>query len=192
MEQETGAKPEAAPGFFSIEFHTRFFPALLMGRLRPRESPDSGFSSTTGLTIILAICAVLVAIGLPNAISHKSVIGWIIGGTGSAGIAFLFIQSILAGRGNPPSYDRFLKGVFLLFVALGLSAGVFAYSHHSLALGILTGAGGLIAGYPLGILGGLQLQRLGWISALVNGLAALAAFGALFVDMVVLAGRIFG
>lgn len=192
METGNEAKTDMPPRLLSLEFHTRFFPALVMGRLRPRESPDTSFSSTTGFTIILAICAAFVATGLPNAISHKSVIGWVIGGTGAAGILFFFVQSILAGRDNPPSYDRFLKGVFFFFVSLGLSAGVFTYSHHSLALGILTGAGGLIAGYLLGILGGLRLQCLGWISKIVNGIAALAAFGMLFVDLVMLAGRLLG
>lgn len=195
MALETGNEAGAytPPRLLSLEFHTRFFPALLMGRLRPQESLDSGFSSTTGLTIMLTICAVLVAIGLPNAISRKSVIGWIIGGIGAAGILFFLVQSISSGRDNPPSYARFLKGIFFFLVVLGLSAGILTGSlHHSLALGILTGTGGLIGGYLLGIAGGFWLQRLGWISKIANGLAALAAFGALFVDLVVLTGRFLG
>ena len=192
LETDGDARTDMPPRLLSLEFHTRFFPALLMGRLRPRESPDSGFSSTTGLTIMLAIFAVLVSIGLPSAMSRKSIIGWIIGGTGAAGIAFIFIQSILSCD-EQPGYDRFLKGIFFFLVALGLSAGILAGSlHHSLVLGLLGGSGGLIAGYLLGILGGLRLQRLGWISKIVNGIAALAAFGMLFVDLVMLAGHLLG
>lgn len=174
------------PKFLSLEFHTRFFPALLWGRLRPGTREGTGFSSTFELYVLFGICLALAVIGLPGAITSNSVIGWAVGGIGAAGTLALIINSIISCD-TPPSYDRFLTAVFFFFVMLGISAGVFAGSlQHSLALGLLVGSGGLIAGYLLGILAGLCLQLLGWLASMVNGLAGLAVLGMFVVDLVFL------
>lgn len=174
------------PKFLSIEFHTRFFPALLRGRLLPGTREGTGFSSTFELYVLFGICVVLAVIGLPGAISRNSVIGWATGGIGAAGTVALIINSIISCN-TPPSFDRFLTAVFFFFVMLGISAGIFAGSlQHSLARGLVAGSGGLIAGYLLGILAGLWLQRLGWLASLVNGLAGLAVLGMFVVDLVLL------
>jgi len=178
--------------FLSIEFHTRFFPALLWSRLKREEKGvQMGFSPTVELTIAFAVCAVLTLAGLPAAISRKSAIGWVSGGVGAVGILALVIHSISSHR-EPPSYDRFLVGVFFFFAVFGISAGIFAGAlHHSPGIGLFLGAVGLMAGYLLGILAGLWLQYLGWLASIVSGLAGFAAFGIFFVDLVLLAGRLF-
>lgn len=174
------------PKFLSLEFHTRFFPSLLRGRLPRGTREVTGFSSTVERYVLFVVCCVLVALGMPSAISRNSVIGWATGGIGAAGTLALIINSIISCN-TPPSYDRFLTAVFFFFVMLGISAGVFAGSlQHSLALGLLVGSGGLIAGYLLGILAGLWLQRFGWLASMVNGLAGLAVLGMFVVDLVLL------
>lgn len=181
-------KTEMPPRFLSIEFHVRFFPGLIWSRLRQAERTGTGFSSIFEIYVAFAICVILVAIGIPGALSHKSVTGWLIGGIGLAGILALLANSIFSHK-DAPSYDRFLTGVFFFFLALGMTAGVLAGKlNHSLSLGLFSGSGALVAGYLLGIPAGLWLQRLGWFSGVVNGLAWLATFGMLFVDMVLLAG----
>jgi len=179
------------PNILSLEFHTRFFPALIWNRLRPRERMETSFVSTVEMYFLFVLCIIFIAIGIPNAIAHKSVIGWIAGGLGAAGILALLIHSIVS-RKDPPSYDNFLIGVFFFFVILGLTAGIFAGSlNHSPALGFLAGAAGLIAGYLLGLLAGFWFQYLGWLASLVNGLAILAIIGMFFVDLVIIAGSLF-
>jgi hypothetical protein len=121
-------------------------------------------------------------------VSHGSVIGWILSGIGLAGIVAFFINSIFS-RNGPPSYDGFLAGIFFLFVSLGITSGVFIGAlEHSFALGLLAGAGGLVAGYGIGILAGLWLQYLGWMAGLLNGMSYLAILGMFVVDLVLLAG----
>lgn len=183
----TGASHQnLAPEFLSLEFHTRFFPALLRQRLRSKERSGTGFGPPTEFPIVFVVCIVLIFIGLPMAIDDGSFIGWVIAGFGGAGILFLVINSI-ASRSAPLDYDAFLPGVFFFFVVLGLNAGIFTgFLEHSSALGMALGGAGLVAGYLLGILGGLYLQYLGWMAVLVNGLAWLGVIGMLGLDLVLL------
>ena len=181
-----------APEFLSFEFHARFFPALLWSRLRPRERSGTGFAPGMEFLIAFFFFCILVVIGIPYGMTHRSILGWAAGGIGAAGILALFVRSI-ASREGPPVYDDFLFGVFFFFVVLGLTAGIFVGTlEHSFPLGLLAGMGGLIAGYLLGILAGLWFQYLGWIASLVNGLAALGVIGMVLVDLVLLSGAIFG
>ncbi|MBI4378367.1 MAG: hypothetical protein HY578_04635 [Nitrospinae bacterium] len=179
------------PKFLSIEFHTRFFPDLLLNRLRPEKEEGVSFppSVYTEATIALAICGVLTAIGMPSAISEGSIIGWIIGGIGVAGILALFILSMKSGLEEPPSYDDFLMGIFFFFISLGISAGIFNGAlKHSLPLGITGSLAGLIVGYVLGIFAGLYMQYLGWTAVLLNMLAGISIVGMVIVDLVLLFG----
>ena len=177
------------PKFLSFEFHTRFFPALLWRGMRPRERGGTSFTSTGVLPILLVFCLILLLSGIPYALAHKSITGWVLGGIGVAGMVFLFINSITSGINNQPTYVGFLKGIFFFFVTLGISAGVFVGAlSHSLPLGLLVGAGGFIGGYLLGILAGLWFQYLGWVAALLNMLAGLAVLGMFVVDIVLLFG----
>ncbi|MEK6589056.1 MAG: hypothetical protein AABZ11_00080 [Nitrospinota bacterium] len=180
------------PKFLSFEFHTKFFPALLFNRLRPKKE-DEGVSFPpsvyTEATIALAICGVLTAIGMPSAISEGSIIGWIIGGIGVAGILALFILSVKSGLEEPPSYDDFLMGIFFFFISLGISAGIFNGAlKHSLPLGITGSLAGLIVGYMLGIFAGLYMQYLGWTAVLLNMLAGISIIGMVIVDLALLFG----
>lgn len=104
----------------------------------------------------------------------------------------LAVNSVTS-RTAPPSYARFLTGVFFCFVALGMSAGIFTGAlYHSFMTALFLGSAGLMAGYFFGILAGLWFQYLGWLSSTVDGIAGLAAFGIFVVDIVLLAGRLFG
>ena len=182
-----------APKFLSFEFHTRYFPGVLLNRLRHGGRSATGFPSTMEHHIVLAICIILLALGIPAAVSGGSIIGWIAGGIGAAGTIALVINSMLSRKGEPPSYDDFLAGVFFFFVFLGITSGIFVGTlEHSPFLGLLTGLAGFIGGYLLGILAGLWLQYLGWISVTVNVLAGLAILGMLAVDLVLLSGVLFG
>jgi hypothetical protein len=179
------------PRFLSLEFHTRFFPALLWDRLRPRERAGTSFTSIIELQILFVICFILLVTGIPAAIGSNSVIGWIAGGLGAAGALALFIHSIVS-RKDPPKYDYFLIGVFFFFVFLGLTAGIFAGSlNYSLMIGLIVGTVGLIAGYFLGIMAGLWFQYLGWLASAINGLAILAIIGMFVVDLVILSSSLF-
>ena len=179
------------PKFWSLEFHTRFFPALLRGRLTPREREGSGFTSSLEKYFLFALCLIFVIIGIPGAVLHHSVIGWIAGGIGAAGIAWLTVNSIFSGN-IQPDYENFLTGIFFFFVLMGLTAGIFTGSlNHSLWLGLVVGAAGVIAGYFTGIAAGLWFQYMGWMASLLNGLCMLGCIGMFMVDLVILGGSLF-
>lgn len=180
------------PKFWSLEFHIRFFPALLRGRLTPRESEGSGFtSSSLEKYFLFILCLMFVVVGIPNAVLKNSILGWIAGGIGAAGIALLTINSIFSGK-IQPDYENFLTGIFFFFVLMGLTAGIFTGSlNHSLWLGIITAAAGVIAGYFAGIAAGLWFQYMGWLASLLNGLCMLACIGMFMVDLVILGGSLF-
>lgn len=173
--------------FFSSEFHTRFFPALLWRRLRHKESDGTTFVPFEWY-IVITFCLVLAAIGIPYAIDHHSVIAWVAGGIGVAGVLVLTISSICS-RQRPPSYEEFLCGIFFFLVMLGLTAGIFAGAlEHSFVLGLAGSVAGLLLGYVFGIFAGLWFQYLGLLALLLNLLAIPAIIGLLVVDLVLVLG----
>jgi len=181
----------ARPRFGSWEFHTRFLPALLAGRLRGQQA-RSGFNSVLEMYLAVAVCLVLLAVGVPAVLSHRSVLGWILVGVGGVGFLALTVHSLASRGGARPSLEGFLEGVFFFFPVLGLSAGVLTGTlNHSLLAGLAVGVGGLVTGYLLGILAGLGLQYLGWMAGIVNGLALLAVLGMLFTDLILLSIALF-
>ena len=167
------------PKFLSREFHTRFFPRLLLDRYsrrKKKETQGTTFTSTTEMFITLAVCLILAVIGIPAALTEGSILGWILSVLGVGGAILLLVVSVGAQWGSRPSYDDFLGGIFFFFVTLGAFVGVpVGMDAHSPGLGILAGLAGLSAGYALGILAGLKLQHLGWMATVVNMLAGLAA-----------------
>jgi len=176
------------PGFLSLAFHARFFPRVLLNRLRPRGRAGAGFF-TFDHYVTLAVCLILVVISTPKPMHQRSIVGWILFGLGLFGLSALLIQSIASQWRELPSYDSFLVGFFFLFITMGLTAGIYAGTHqHSLALGLLAGTAGLLLGYLLGIFAGLQFQRLGWLAALLNILAAIAITGLIIFDVLLLLG----
>jgi hypothetical protein len=184
---ESGQTKDVAPRFCSIAFHTRYFPALLWSRLRPRKRTGTTFVPTE-FYIAFMICVVLVVVGLPGAINKHFIIGWVVSCTGFVGMLALFVSSIWS-RKRAPDYAGFLFGVFFSFVMLGLSAGIFAGAlEHSLGLGLLGSLAGLVLGYVVGICAGLWFQYLGWIAVWLDILAGLAIIGMIVVDLMLLFG----
>ncbi|MHC1696891.1 MAG: hypothetical protein AB9919_02255 [Geobacteraceae bacterium] len=181
------AKKNTEQKFFSIIFHTRFFPTLLWGRLRHKERGGTTFVPFEWY-IVITFCLVLAAIGIPYAINHHSVIAWLAGGVGVAGILVLTVSSICSRQGSP-SYEEFLWGVFFFLVVLGVTAGIFAGTlEHSFVLGLVGSVAGLLLGYVLGIFAGLWFQYLGLLALLLNVLAIPAIIGLIVVDLVLVLG----
>jgi hypothetical protein len=181
------------PNLLSIEFHTSFFPGFLWNRLSSKERRGSGFNSSFELYISLIMCVVLVTVGIPPAVYSRSIAGWISSGIGAAGILAMIIHSISSSLGKFPSINDFLAGFFFFFATAGLTAGIFisTLEHYPFFQSLLISAGGLIAGYALGILAGFGLQYIGWLAALLDPLAGLMVFGMLVLDMVLLSGILF-
>jgi len=187
MIEEKGLVKNTEQKFFSREFHAHFFPALLWSRLRRKESGGTTFVPFEWY-LVIAVCLVLAIMGIPHAIHHHSVIAWIAGGIGVAGILVLTVSSICSRQGSP-SYEDFLWGVFFFLVMLGLAAGIFAGSlEHSFFLGLTGSAAGLLLGYVLGIVAGLWFQYLGLLAILLNMLAVPAIIGLLVLDLVLVLG----
>jgi hypothetical protein len=166
------------PKILSWEFHARFFPQLLANRMRSKKQQRTGFvhSGIMEGMILLAVCGMLLAYGLPSVLNHGAVAGWITTVLGAGGIIAIFIASVYLQRGIKPSYDNFLLGIFFFFVALGMLGGIMlGVSLHSPWIEVLTGAAGLCLGYLIGVLAGQWFQYLGLISGIID---ALAYFGA--------------
>ena len=142
---------DAPPSFFSLSFHTRFFPSLLWRRLRPRkEEYQSPFSNhiPLELTILVIVSKVAAIAGLGAGISRGSIIGWGVGILGLAVFAFFLVDSIRSQMGIRPSFDSFSFGIFFFFVVLGITVGLFEGTLlHSKSLAGWGGLAGFVAGY---------------------------------------------
>jgi hypothetical protein len=166
------------PKFLSWEFHARFFPRLLASRMRPQKRPGTGFVHAGIMEgmILLAVCGILLASGLPSVLKQGAIAGWIMSVLGAGGIFAIFIASVHAQRGVRPSYDHFLLGIFFFFVTLGTLGGIMMGIYlHSQWIEAITGAAGFCTGYLIGLLAGQWFQYLGLISGVIN---AAAYFGA--------------
>jgi hypothetical protein len=167
-----------SPGLLSWEFHVRFFPQLLADRLRPKKRTSTGFvhSGIMEGMILLVICTVLLAVGLPSVVKQGTAAGWIMSVLGAGGIIAIFITSVYLQRGIKPSFDNFLFGIFFFFVASGMLGGIIlGIDSHSPWLETATGAAGFFTGYVVGLFAGQWFQYLGLISGIID---ALAYFGA--------------
>jgi hypothetical protein len=166
------------PKFLSWEFHARFFPRLLASRMRPKKRQGTGFipSGIIEGMILLAVCGILLASGLPSVLKQGSVAGWIMSILGAGGILAIFIASAYMQRGIKPSYDHFLLGIFFFFVTLGTLGGIIAGIYlHSPWIEVMTGAVGFCIGYLIGLLAGQWFQYLGLVSGVID---TMAYFGA--------------
>lgn len=121
MVEEQGLVKNTEQKFFSREFHTHFFPALFWSRVRRKESGGTTFVPLEWY-LVIAFCLVLAAIGIPSALNHHSIIAWIAGGIGVAGILILTVSSICSRQGSP-SYEEFLWGVFFFLSCSALARG---------------------------------------------------------------------
>ena len=187
-EESSPATPDLVPRFLSLEFHIKFFPDVLRRRLRGKGKEEGvSFTSTLESTILLAVCVVLALVGLPSALTRGSIVGYVLSILGVGGTAALFVLSVASHWGSPPEYDRFAAGVFFFFVALGIFVGIpVGLSNHSFLFGACVSLAGLVAGYLLGLFSGRQVQCLGWISAIVDMLAGLAAVGLMGAALIML------
>jgi hypothetical protein len=146
--------------------------------MRPKKQQRTGFvhSGIMEGMILVAVCGMLLAYGLPSVLKNGSIGGWIATVLGAGGFITLFIASAYLQRGIKPSYDHFLLGIFFFFVALGTLGGIIAgVSMHSIWIEVTAGAAGFFIGYLIGLLAGQGSQYLGVISGVVD---ALAYFGA--------------
>lgn len=177
------------PNILSFEFHTKFFPQLLWSRLRSKKKDQEGVCFPLPMEFMMApfVCLILAAIGVPLVLNRGSIVGWILSIIGLGGVSAIIISSVFSQLGNRPTYNDFLIGIFFFFLFAGVTAGIFIGTlEHSLVLGLLSGTGGLLFGYVMGIFAGLWFQYLGWIAPLVNMLSGLAILGMILVDLVLL------
>lgn len=195
MEKPAMPDFDTPPPFFSVEFHLRFFPGLIRRIVFPKKDLDgtacrrsTGFVSGMDHMIVLAVCLVSFFAGMPGALQKGSVVGWVFGLAGAVGVIALTVMSIVSQRGIRPSYRdfRILTFTFLVFTALTGGLALAQALHLSYGLRILLGAAGTMAGYFLGIMAGLWVQRLGWISTVVDLLAGLSVFGLVIIDIILL------
>ena len=178
------------PSFLSWEFHTAFFPRLIWSRLRPKKAGEEGvsFSHNMELTVMVFVCMALLAFGVPMAVGSKSLLGWALVIVGLIGIGFIIFNSIAAQKGLRSTYEDFHIWIFLFFVFLGFSGGLFLTSvnHQPRLIVFAAGVLGILPGYIAGIPAGLWVQSLGWVSSILNGLAGIAIIGLVIVDMLML------
>lgn len=195
-EEQAKQAQKRAPGFFSFAFHSSYFPAIFRRNLAALWSiwfPPKNASPFHGhvpieYIILPMLCLAAAGGGLGSFFMEHSLGGGIIGGLGALGLGALLIHSVWErwSFGNPVSYDDFEPMTFLLFLLLGLHAGVlFAldplkWPPLGAALG---GVAGLLAGYALGIFVGLWIQVLGWIAISIRLFFAFALFVICLADL---------
>jgi hypothetical protein len=186
---------EIPPSFFSLSFHTHFFPSLLWRRLRPKgEGYQSPFANHVPMEFMILIFISIAAgvAGLTAGLGRGSIIGWGFGVLGGAGFLALLVSSICSQIGSRSSFDSFSLNIFFFFVVLGITIGLFEGSlHHSRWLGLLGGLIGLSVGYGAGIFAGLGIQYLGWIGGLFSHLAVAGIVGLIVLDCVLLSSLFF-
>ena len=178
------------PSMLTWEFHFNFFPRLLWSKLAPKGATPQGtsFSHNMDLTIVTCVCMALLAVGAPLAFGPHALLGWPLVALGLIGLVYLLINSIAGQQGLRPSYDEFHLWIFFFFLFLGMSGGLIltAADHQPRPMVLAAGLLGLLPGYLTGLLAGFWAQRLGWISGLLNGLAGMAIFGLIIVDILML------
>jgi|GEM_PF-6517998 len=94
----------------SWDFHSAFFPRLLWSRLHPKRKEEASvsFNSNMGLTVMLFVCILALALGTGMAGGRYAPIGWISLALGTAGVLLIVIFGFVAQRGTRPTYDGFL------------------------------------------------------------------------------------
>lgn len=184
--------PPEPPRFFSLDFHFRFFPSILLNILAPKKDEyESPFKNhiLIELPILAVVLFIAAVLGISSGLSKGSILGWLLGGLGAAGFLALFIQSICSKAGYRPSFEGFKVAIFFFFVVFGVVAGITAGRlgfDHSRWMRVLDGLAGLVAGYFLGICAGLWIQKLGWIGGLFEALATAGIAGMVIVGIIMM------
>lgn len=182
------------PALFSAAFHLQFFPGLIKSRISPNEGSrdtsgrGTSFSSVTEHMVLLIISGISFITGMAGAVNSGSLTGWFFGIAGLCGILVLLVMSIAGSWGEEPSYDnfRFFTFIFLILLCLACGLGLGQTLHSPYVVRILCGTAGIIVGYFIGIICGLWIQRLGWISTMLDYLAGLGAIGLVIIDIIML------
>ena len=179
------------PPFFSVDFHVKFFPALLLRLLhsqnRKYESTFAGHISLE-LPVMTVVSLALGIYGFATVIGSGTILGWVCGIAGLGGFSYLLTSSIRSTLGMHPSFDYFRTIIFLFFVFLGFTIGLemgFVY-HSASGIKFIVSLTGLILGYVTGIFAGLWVQKLGWMASLLDIIAIAVIAGMIVLDIVIL------
>jgi len=172
---------------FSPAFHKTVFLPFLFQRLRPKkEKRKTSFGG--GLpyeyTILAGVTMWLMVIGFIN---YQSIIGMTAGVFGVCGFVPLLVSSIRSRVkcGQKPLLEDFRVSPFLFMVLFGLTAGLLpVVDQHSIWFKILGATGGLMIGYFVGILSGLWIQSLGWMSSVIEVVLWPAMVGMIIVSII--------
>lgn len=179
------------PRFFSLAFHTSFFPDLLWRLLRPKNRKyESTFAGhiRLELPVLTVVFIMLGFFGFAAGLGSGSIIGWICGILGGGGVLYLLTDSIRSVWGVRPSYDYFRTIIFIFMVVLGFTAGLAIGTdrHFSYGVKIIMGLVGVIPAYAAGIFCGFWAQRLGWMASLLDVIAVAGIAGMLVLDVILL------
>lgn len=198
QESASGAFLAAPPPFLSAEYHLRFLPRVIIHRLdeyRRRQRPP-GFAAHVQLEIplVIAACLLLMLLGLPPAMDHGSVGGWISAAIGAAALAALMTWSIVGEwrwrqeQGHRYGYAEFMPSLFFFCVVAGGSAGLIAGGvlSNDPKAGYLCSLPGLLAGYLAGPFAARWVHALGFMKTWFIYLAILALFLLPLEDLMVL------
>ena len=204
MSEVTAATPEAPDGaflsvpppFFSAAFHFRFLPRVIVYRLGERRRQSHGFGFHAHVEIPLAIfaCILLVAFGLPPALQHGSVGGWVSTVVGAGALVSLLGWSIVGEwrwrrqEGYRYGYAEFMPSVFFFCLLLGGSLGLIVGGSvaNDPRMGYLWAGPGLVAGYLTGLIAARWVHALGFMKTWFIYLALLGLVFLLFEDVLVL------
>jgi hypothetical protein len=176
---------EPPPRFFSLAFHTRFFPRLLRARLRGDSAP--GFAGHGWLELYLLLLASLAVLALGvsglNGGAHRWIFG-VVAALGAAGFLATLILSVVRGAATPRALAGFQPWIFVFVLLLGPTAGAFIGAlNHSPAQAALGALAGLVVGYLAGMAAGYLAQALGMLGGLLNGLALAGSIGLVVLDL---------
>lgn len=179
------------PRFFSLEFHTSFFPALLGRVLHPeKRKHESIFAGHIALEypVLAAISIITGVYGMIEIIDSGSITGWVCAILGSGGFIYFLCNSIHSGVQIRPSFENFRAIIFFFFMILGMTIGLEIGIVCKISDGfrIIPALAGLFLGYFSGIGGGLWVQKLGWMASLLDIIGVMAIAGMVIFDIFLL------
>jgi hypothetical protein len=183
------------PPFFSAAYHFRFLPRVIVYRLGERRRQHGfGVHAHVELPLAIFVCILLVVFGLPAALQHGSVGGWVSTLAGAGTLLALLSWSIVGEwrwrrrEGYRYGYAEFMPSVFFFCLLLGGSlgliiGGIFA---DDLRMGYLWAGPGLVAGYFAGLFAARWVHALGVMKTWFIYLALLGIVFLLLEDVLVL------
>ena len=179
----------SAPSVLSWAFHVQFFPALLKQRFRLHQTKQNGFVPSgylEGMLTVLVSSGLIVGGGARR--DPTDGLGITLLALGGAGLLYSLYRSIADARELRPSYENFLFGLFFFSIMLGVFVGLVFAVYHPAAVRAGAAGGGALAGYWVGLILGVQAQRLGFIGGALNQFAMLGALGLIVVAILLGSG----